>query len=327
MRFCSIAILHYVQRGESRACVKVEGAPHAHTMIDVKKARESMRAGARPTQLKTCIRKFLKPPRPEENTEVTLTVFAPSRGGRAYYIFDKLNPSARKYSPRTLRFSFYFSAAAAAATTIQMSIRNVSVITPSRARRDDHDDKDENGNIYIYEMYVYGKEDEGEKSCGYRATTPIRASRSTPSSPSASSGAETNNARFAVTLRQLAAYYANQPSHLFVVRMAQGLIHMGKVRDICDFSSRRLVHRSYLPFSFFLYKGTITLQPPKYSYKTLYHASLAGLLVVLVSLLDCNNLILGKNHYLMYCLALAMELRWLVTLNEDLKVNKHASNK
>uniref|UniRef100_A0ABD2XIV7 26S proteasome non-ATPase regulatory subunit 2 n=1 Tax=Trichogramma kaykai TaxID=54128 RepID=A0ABD2XIV7_9HYME len=108
-------------------------------------------------------------------------------------------------------------------------------------------------------------------------------------------GAGTNNARFAVTLRQLAAYYANQPSHLFVVRIAQGLVHMGK--------------------------GTITLQPLKYSYKILDQASLAGLLVVLVSFLDCNNLILGKNHYLMYCLALAMEPRWLVTLDEDLKMS------
>ncbi|CAB0041164.1 unnamed protein product [Trichogramma brassicae] len=82
-----------------------------------------------------------------------------------------------------------------------------------------------------------------------------------------------------------------------------------------------------LAFVFLLYKGTITLQPLKYSYKILDQASLAGLLVVLVSFLDCNNLILGKNHYLMYCLALAMEPRWLVTLNEDLKVNAQINKK
>lgn len=49
-------------------------------------------------------------------------------------------------------------------------------------------------------------------------------------------------------------------------------------------------------------------------------AALAGLLVVFVAFLDCQNLILSKSHYLMYCLALAMEPRWLVTLDENLQV-------
>ena len=43
-------------------------------------------------------------------------------------------------------------------------------------------------------------------------------------------GAGTNNARLATMLRQLAAYHAKNPSHLFLVRIAQGLVHMGKVR-------------------------------------------------------------------------------------------------
>jgi len=44
-------------------------------------------------------------------------------------------------------------------------------------------------------------------------------------------GAGTNNARLATMLRQLAAYYAKNPSHLFFVRISQGLVHLGKVKD------------------------------------------------------------------------------------------------
>lgn len=42
-------------------------------------------------------------------------------------------------------------------------------------------------------------------------------------------GAGTNNARLGTMLRQLAAYHAKNPSHLFLVRISQGLVHLGKV--------------------------------------------------------------------------------------------------
>ena len=41
-------------------------------------------------------------------------------------------------------------------------------------------------------------------------------------------GAGTNNARLAQMLRQLAVYYHKEPDCLFIVRVAQGLVHMGK---------------------------------------------------------------------------------------------------
>lgn len=41
-------------------------------------------------------------------------------------------------------------------------------------------------------------------------------------------GAGTNNARLAQMLRQLAGYYYKEPDCLFTVRIAQGLVHMGK---------------------------------------------------------------------------------------------------
>lgn len=41
-------------------------------------------------------------------------------------------------------------------------------------------------------------------------------------------GAGTNNARLAGMLRQLTAYYHREPTLLFLVRLSQGLVHMGK---------------------------------------------------------------------------------------------------
>lgn len=52
-------------------------------------------------------------------------------------------------------------------------------------------------------------------------------------------GAGTNNARLATMLRQLAAYYAKTPSHLFLVRISQGLVHLGKVDILIKSMKRR----------------------------------------------------------------------------------------
>jgi 26S proteasome regulatory subunit N1 len=41
-------------------------------------------------------------------------------------------------------------------------------------------------------------------------------------------GAGTNNTRPAQMLQQLAGYYHKEPDCLFTVRIAQGLVHMGK---------------------------------------------------------------------------------------------------
>ncbi|XP_003703809.2 26S proteasome non-ATPase regulatory subunit 2 isoform X2 [Megachile rotundata] len=106
-------------------------------------------------------------------------------------------------------------------------------------------------------------------------------------------GAGTNNARLATMLRQLACYHAKNPLHLFLVRISQGLVHLGK--------------------------GTLSISPLRFASKVLDRTALAGLMVVLVAFLDNQNLILTRSHYLMYCLALAMEPRWLVTLDENLQ--------
>jgi 26S proteasome regulatory subunit N1 len=70
------------------------------------------------------------------------------------------------------------------------------------------------------------------------------------------------------------------------------------------------------------FQGTLSLSPLRYGSRVLDYTALAGLMVVLVACLDCRNLILSQSHYLMYCLAVAMEPRWLITVDENLKVCK-----
>jgi len=106
-------------------------------------------------------------------------------------------------------------------------------------------------------------------------------------------GAGTNNARLAATLRQLAQYHAKEQNNLFMVRIAQGLVHLGK--------------------------GTLTLNPFHSDRGLMSPVAVAGLLSVLVALLDVKNTILGKSHYLLYGLATAMQPRMLVTFDTELR--------
>jgi 26S proteasome regulatory subunit N1 len=106
-------------------------------------------------------------------------------------------------------------------------------------------------------------------------------------------GAGTNNARLAQLLRQLASYYHRDQNSLFMVRIAQGLVHMGK--------------------------GTMSLSPFHTDRQVLSRVAAAGLLTVLVSLIDSKQFILAEAHYLLYFLVTAMYPRFLVTLDEDLK--------
>ncbi|KAI0520918.1 armadillo-type protein [Xylaria bambusicola] len=106
-------------------------------------------------------------------------------------------------------------------------------------------------------------------------------------------GAGTNNARLAQLLRQLASYYHRDQESLFMVRIAQGLLHMGK--------------------------GTMTLNPFHTDRQILSGVSTAGLLAVLVAMIDAKQFITSNMHYLLYFLVTAMHPRFLVTLDENLK--------
>eukprot|EP00937_MAST-01D_sp_MAST-1D-sp2_P005391 g5391.t1 len=102
----------------------------------------------------------------------------------------------------------------------------------------------------------------------------------------------TNNSRVAGLLRQLAEFYAREPNPLFVVRIAQGLLHAGKgLLSFSPFHSDRLL---------------------------MNHSAVAGLLAVLHAALDMPNTLLDKTHYLLYCLAPALNPRLLICLDEDL---------
>ncbi|KAJ4301609.1 proteasome regulatory particle base subunit [Kalmusia sp. IMI 367209] len=106
-------------------------------------------------------------------------------------------------------------------------------------------------------------------------------------------GAGTNNARLAQLLRQLASYYHRDPNALFMVRIAQGLLHAGK--------------------------GTLSMNPFHTDRQVLSRVAAAGLLTVLVSLIDAKQFIIGDAHYLLYFLATAISPRFLITLDEELK--------
>lgn len=81
-------------------------------------------------------------------------------------------------------------------------------------------------------------------------------------------GAGTNNSKLAAMLRQLAQYHAKDPNNLFMVRIAQGLIHLGK--------------------------GTMTLSPYHSDRQLLSPVALAGLLGALIGFLDVKN---SKYHF------------------------------
>lgn len=106
-------------------------------------------------------------------------------------------------------------------------------------------------------------------------------------------GAGTNNARLAQLLRQLASYYSRDANTLFMVRIAQGLLHMGK--------------------------GTLSVNPFHADRQVMSRVAAAGLLTVLVSLIDAKQFILADSHYLLYFIATAMHPRFLVTLDENLQ--------
>ncbi|THU56769.1 hypothetical protein C4D60_Mb11t20700 [Musa balbisiana] len=77
------------------------------------------------------------------------------------------------------------------------------------------------------------------------------------------------------------------------VRIAQGLVHLGK--------------------------GLLTLSPYHSDRFLLSPTALAGLVTVLHACLDMKSTILGKYHYMLYILVLAMQPRMLMTVDENLK--------
>lgn len=105
-------------------------------------------------------------------------------------------------------------------------------------------------------------------------------------------GAGTNNARIANLLRQLANYYYRDANHLFMVRIAQGLLYMGK--------------------------GLITISPLHSDQQLVSPVALGALLVLSHSSLQLKSTVLAKSQYLLFHVIPAAFPRMVVTLDEDL---------
>jgi len=102
-----------------------------------------------------------------------------------------------------------------------------------------------------------------------------------------------NHSRVGGLLRSLAGYYTEESNPLFMTRIAQGLLYMGK--------------------------GLITLDPV-YSHKLLINKrGIAGILITLFSFTETEALICGKHQFLLYSLALAMKPKLVMTVDENLK--------
>ena len=101
-----------------------------------------------------------------------------------------------------------------------------------------------------------------------------------------------NHSRVAGLLRSLASYYYEETNPLFMVRVAQGLLHMGK--------------------------GIITLDPV-YSHKLLINnIGLSGILITLFGFTETEGLMCGKHQFLLYSLALGMKPKLVMTVDEKL---------
>lgn len=106
-------------------------------------------------------------------------------------------------------------------------------------------------------------------------------------------GTGTNNSRIAGILRQLSVYYSKDPQALFLVRIAQGLLHSGK--------------------------GLVTMSPHYGDNKFMESKpAMGGIITVLFSCLNMKATIVGKHHYLLYFLSLAARPRMVFTVDEEL---------
>jgi 26S proteasome regulatory subunit N1 len=102
--------------------------------------------------------------------------------------------------------------------------------------------------------------------------------------------AGSNNSRLAGQLRQLAAYYSEETNPLLIVRIAQGLLHMGK--------------------------GLMTINPVYSNNFLVNNVGLAGLLIAILSFTEVESLITGRHQYLIYSLCLAMTPRMVMLVRK-----------
>eukprot|EP01132_Coremiostelium_polycephalum_P006236 gene6236-7767_t len=104
-------------------------------------------------------------------------------------------------------------------------------------------------------------------------------------------GAGTNNARIGGMLRALAVFYSKEV-HIFFVRIAQGLLHLGK--------------------------GTFTINPYHSDRALMSPVAVGGLLALFHAALDIKNILSNQSHYLFFSIVCSMYPRMLMTVDENL---------
>ncbi|CAD7924855.1 unnamed protein product [Amoebophrya sp. A25] len=105
-------------------------------------------------------------------------------------------------------------------------------------------------------------------------------------------GAGTNHAKIAGLLRQLAAYYCKDANILFMVRISQGLLYMGK--------------------------GLMTLSPVHSDRLLVNNVGMGSLLAVMAVMLNANSLFFTHNmHYLLYLVVPCLAPRMLICVDEE----------
>lgn len=89
-------------------------------------------------------------------------------------------------------------------------------------------------------------------------------------------------------MRQLAAYYSEDINPLMVLRISQGLLHLGK--------------------------GLLTINPIHSHNSLMNNVGLAGLLISILSFTEAEQLVCGRHQHLIYSLCLAMTPRMVMTV-------------
>jgi 26S proteasome regulatory subunit N1 len=103
----------------------------------------------------------------------------------------------------------------------------------------------------------------------------------------------TNNARIARMLRALTEYYGKDADHLYMIRIAQGLVHMGK--------------------------GLLTMKQFHSDRFLMSKVGFSAVITVLISCIAPEKFLLGDKHYLLYTLVMAIKPRMLVILDTKLQ--------
>lgn len=102
----------------------------------------------------------------------------------------------------------------------------------------------------------------------------------------------TNNSRLAGSLRTLASYYNKEPNALFMVRIAQGISHMGK--------------------------GLVNIQPIHSDKFLQNNLGLGGILALFLSTTAQDDLFFKRMHVTLNYLVFSMYPRMMITLDKDM---------